>query len=508
MMWKTFQSSTGPQKAMWETLIGMDRYTGEDVKTNLATDWSMAPDGKQWTFNLREDVKFHSTDSYTGTEFTAKDVVSTIQTLGREDSLASAAIWQNMGIANDNFNVVNDHEIVWSMDKAEPLANFWLGDEWVAGMISKDYLDAVGMDAYLEHPVGTGPFQFIELEIGSHILYERVENHWRKTPEFWELQFFYIPEEATRLAMLLAEEVHIADIPRTLLTEATTRGFKIANSTLPGFYFYAFIGGQYYDEPTEVLAGARKGEIEPLAPGYSPLDPLRDVRVRKALNLAIDRELIKETFWGDAAIPQSIHNVPPYRFDFKEEWVPYPYDPEQAKKLLADAGYPNGFTFEFLTAKMAGVPEAPDVAEAMAAFWVEVGLDPQLAEIEFGNMLGRQRERDMGQTVFTMRFATGPAPLGWSFPMSNVSGGSGSAIWEYPELDKLYVELKEAVLPEDVLRLTHEIGDWMYANYLIVPMYFLAPQVAYNPGVLVKYEANHLHMGPVRFHEYTEPMFK
>ena len=525
MMYRTFQSSTGPQKAMYEHLIYKDRYTGEFNNEQLATDWTMRPDGMSWTFKLREDIPFHSTDSWTGTEFTAKDVIQTVQVLGRDDSLASSSIWKDLGLADNNFVVPNDYEITWNLDKPEPLMDFWMAEEWVAGMISKDYWDDRGPDGYHDHPIGTGPFQFVEIVIDSHILHERVEDHWRQTPEFHELQFFYVKEDSTRLAQLLTKEVAIADVPRTQLPEATQRGLEVATSTLPGFYIYAFIGGQYYDEPQKVLAGARKGETEEVAVGYSADDPLRDPKVREALNVAINRDAIREAFWGDAAIPQAIHNVPPYRYDCKDEWFPHPgatgstgcegrgypyaYDPDQAKALLAEAGYTDGFDFRLMMApNMAGVPEGPDVGEAIGSDWGAIGLSPEIVEVEFAEILRLQRERNMGRTVFMMRYATGPAPLGWCFPMSNVGGGCGSAIWEYPELDELYVDLKKQVLPDEVLTRIHKTGDWMYANHLIIPLFFLFPQVGYNPDVLQGYEANMLHMGPVRHHEFTKPVYK
>ena len=525
MMYRTFQSSTGPQKAMYEHLIYKDRYSGEFTNEQLATEWSLTPDGMTWSAKLREGVPFH----HTGTEFTAKDVIHTVQVLARDDSLASASIWRDLGVAEENFDVINDHEIVWNLDKPEPLIDFWMAEEWVAGIISKDYTDLVGLDGYHERPIGTGPFRFVEIVIDSHILHERVQDHWRKTPEFHELQFFYIKEDSTRLAKLLTREVALADVPRTQLPEAVQRGLQVATSTLPGFYIYAFIGGQYYDQPTPVLAGARKDDpetgIEPIAPGYSADDPLRDPRVREALNVAINRDAIRKAFWGDAAIPQAIHNVPPYRFDCKDDWFPHPgpdggtgcdgrgypyaYDPDRATQLLTEAGYPDGFDFRLMMApNMAGVPEGPDVGEAIHSDWGAIGLDAEIIEVEFAEVLRLNRERDMGRTVFMMRYATGPAPLGWCFPMSNVGGGCGSSVWEYAELDELYVDLRKQITPEDMLAGIHATGDWMYANHLIIPLFFLYPQVGYDPGILQGYEANMLHMGPVRHHEYTVPVYK
>ena len=75
-------------------------------------------------------------------------------------------------------------------------------------------------------------------------------------------------------------------------------------------------------------------------------------------------------------------------------------------------------------------------------------------------------------------------------------------------MDELYVDLRKQITPEDMLAGIHEVGDWMYANHLIIPLFFLFPQVGYNPDILQGYEANMLHMGPVRHHEYTKPVYK
>ncbi len=135
-------------------------------------------------------------------------------------------------------------------------------------------------------------------------MHERVENHWRKTPEFHELQYTYATEDATRLAMLLTGEAHISNVPRNLLPQAEERGFKVASSTLPGLYFFYIFSGQYHDGPREIRVGEKKGEAFPLAAGYEPTDPFRDVRVRKALNLAINRDAIRDAFF-----PGGVHDT-------------------------------------------------------------------------------------------------------------------------------------------------------------------------------------------------------
>ena len=100
-------------------------------------------------------------------------------------------------------------------------------------MESKARWDAGGKELYGQKVVGTGPFEFVERKISSHVLYKRVENHWRQTPEFKELEFRWVPEDVTRLATLLGEEVHISDVPRALQSDAAAKGMKIITSRLP-----------------------------------------------------------------------------------------------------------------------------------------------------------------------------------------------------------------------------------------------------------------------------------
>ena len=506
-MWKTFQSSTGPLKSMYEHLVYQDRFTDNWTNEQLATDWTVSEDGKGWAFDLREGVYFHTTDDWEGTEFTAKDAVLTIQTMGGETSISSPTLFSVLGIEDKNFDTPDDYRFVWNLDRPEPLLVRHVSEQWTAAIISKDYWDAVGEEGYLEHPVGTGPFQFVELVINEYILQERVEDHWRKVPEFHELQIHYVPEEATRLAMLLNGDVNIAAAPRTLHPQAIERGFAVATSTLPGFHMFAFLG-LYYGESKEVRIGPRAGELEPLAPGFSADDPLRDLKVRKALNLAVNRDAIQQAYYAQGGvIPEGMWAISPYMPEFKDDWQPYPYSPDEARQLLAEAGYPDGFTFDLHVAKMSGTPEAPEIAEVLAADWKAIGLDPQIKDQDFGNILGRVRDRDL-QGVWVVRYSMGHFAIAACFPMSSVAGGCGSSQWEIEELDDIYIYMKEAVAPDDLLVRTREMADWVYNNYLVVPLFYIFPQVLIDPKVVAEYQANHLHYGAVRHHEYIKAVYK
>ena len=509
MVHQTFHSSSGPIKTMYEEMVYIDPHSGDYTNDHVVQDWSMSDDATSWSFNLKKGIPFHTNESGGGDELTVEDVIFSIRTSAGETSY-NPGRWNIYGVADSNFDVHDDYSFTYNMDQAEPLLLGHISEGGLVAMISKDYWDSVGgEDAYAENPVGTGPFQYIDLKIGVGLHVERVEDHWRKTPEFHEIMIYYTPEDATRLAMLLANEVHLADIPRTLLGQANERGYQTVVATLPGIFMFAYFGGLYYDTEKEILAGSRKGETEPIAEGYIADNPLRNATVRKAMNLAINRDLIIDTFWGDAAVPASTYGIPPYRYDFKEEWTPYPYDPAEAKRLLAEAGYPDGFEFDVTTAKMGGVPEAPEVAEVLANMWTEVGLTTNIEPVEFGEILQRARERTWGQKVYTIRYGAGnPFPNDPCYPMSSVAGGCGNPTWEYDELDQLYLNFKAAVSPDEILMWEQAIGDYLYDNYLLIPLAFLFPVSAYDPGVIEKYTANWQHWGPVRHHEYTIPVYQ
>src|SRR5262249_56341360 len=98
---------------------------------------------------------------------------------------------------------------------------------------SKARWDAGGKELYGEKVGGRGALEFLERKLGSYVLYKRVENHWRQTPECKELEFRWVPEDVTRLATLLSGEVHISDVPRALQQEAVGKGMQVLTSQLP-----------------------------------------------------------------------------------------------------------------------------------------------------------------------------------------------------------------------------------------------------------------------------------
>jgi ABC-type transport system substrate-binding protein len=429
-------SSTGILRTIYNNLIWKDRFTEED-KPMLATEWSMSPDGKKWTFKLRRDVLFHD-----GTEFTSKDVRRSWEiTTSPQSQSFRAKPWAARVGSAENIDISNPYEVVFNLTTPVADLNAEVAESSVFPILSADYWDKLGEKGYGEKPIGTGPFKFVELQVESHMLVERYkrsgDSHWWQIPEFDEVLFQFVPEASTRLAMSLAGETHIAEIPALLMPQVEAKGIQRVRSTLPGLSFLFIFGGLYYPEPMQY-------EGVDLGKNYDPSEPFLNIKVRQALNLAIDREQIRRTFFGDRGTLQAIHGMVPWHPGYLAEWKPYPFDPQNAKQLLAEAGYPDGLTFDLVVPpNIAAVPEGPDIAEALVSMWQAIGVTANLKTLEFGQLIAKSQAFEMHRTVWGINFGATTTISGtWSNAVY-----SGVPIWHDQFLLQKYDEYAKSVDP-------------------------------------------------------------
>ena len=485
---KVWVEGSGPLRGMYETLIGFNRFTREYEATRLATDWSVSPDGTKWTYILRQGIPFHN-----GTEFTAQDVVFTWEQYANS-MLSGSALMMEVIDGEDSFSIPNPHEITWNLNRPEATIGIWTSDMFQWLNYSKDHWDAVGEEGYAADPIGTGPFRFVSFGENSHIAFERVEDHWRQTPEMNEIEFRYMKEDATRVAALLAEEVHMSDIPRNLLPQIREEGYSEVFSTVPGFIVFMMFGGQYYYQP----------------PGweekFDPTSPLTKAGVRKALSLAIDRNEINDVFFEGNADYATGFKIHPTDAAFNDRWTVDPFDPEQARQLLAEAGYPNGFELEVVASKKPGLSEGPEISETIAQYWRDIGVNVELREIEYAEMLS------MGRTWDLQRHARLEMHGFFSYEMSLTNNLKVSAtedrarggMFAHEVTDGLVREIEVTVDPAERLRLFRQLGDFLYDEHAILPLYWVLPVAAYDDGIIAKYESDFSNQGPTRHWEYAE----
>ncbi|HLB46430.1 MAG TPA: ABC transporter substrate-binding protein [Anaerolineales bacterium] len=292
------------------------------------------PDELTWRFHLREGVKFNN-----GNDFRANDVKFTVERLREDDS-----VWSDRSFL-DRIEVIDDYTV--DIITKAPYAAF-LTRVVLWHMTDEEYFNEVGAEGFLSSPVGTGPYKFVSWVKDEQVVLEANTDYWRGAPKIETVIFTPIPESATRLAALEAGDVDIVtDVPPAY-TDQPGAGVEIA--TIPGTR--AFYLGMNVN-----------------------VKPFDDVRVRQAMNYAVDVEAIIEFVLNGLARP--IDNpLLPEAVGYTETPV-YHYDPDKAVSLLTEAGYPDGFEMELDVA-----PALKEIAEAVAGQLSAVGIVANINVLE------------------------------------------------------------------------------------------------------------------------------
>ncbi len=273
------------KRPVLEWLVGVDRFTGQ-YEPQLAESWEMAPKGKYWTFKLRKGVEFH--DGWG--EFAAQDVRHSAWLLVSPTSSASGiSTWrQYQGVLKSDYEtpevlmqkstefieILDDHTVVLHNQSVFPEALYQFGYRRNMPVESKARWAGVGGDeGNGDKIIGTGPLKFVERIEGSHVSYEAVDEHWRVVPQYNELEFRWVAESSTRVAALLTEQVHLADIERAVREEIIARGMKFIPAQFGDLMHRWPFSGNYHTNP-EML---------------DPDNPFLNQKVRLAMAKAVNR---------------------------------------------------------------------------------------------------------------------------------------------------------------------------------------------------------------------------
>jgi ABC-type transport system substrate-binding protein len=488
LSWAQSRSGMLDKRPALEYLIGIDANTGAYIP-QLAEKWEMAPDGKSWTLTLRKGVKFHETWG----EFTARDVRHSLFLICQPESVQTdAGLWRSlMGIEKADttddmakkieqmVEIVDNYTVVIRTTIAAPELVDSLSANNDLVMESKARWDSGGKKLYEQKVVGTGPFEFVERKVGAYVLYKRVEKHWRQTPEYKELEFRWVPEDVTRLATLLSGEVHISDVPRALQKGAVAKGMKIITSKQTAIGHEWLFGGMYFATPEKL----------------DNKQPFVDRRVRQAMNMAIDRKAIADNILGGKAEPMLVTRFHP-KMDstlwdgiWNPDWEKrfnelYGHNPTRAKKLLAEAGYKDGFEFTVYLYTLPGLPEILDIGQALALDWQNVGLKPKLVEIDFPRVREQYRTKAIHGAVWPLRGSPNALNIARIF---NKAKDSVVYAYEHPYIEERHEALGKVVAPAERARLLREIGDHKFNEFADMPLFWLYADAAVNPKFIADY---------------------
>ena len=324
---------------VFDHLAARDLKTGK-VGPSLATSWRNLDD-TTWEVKLRQNVKFHD-----GSRFTARDVKATFdRVLNPENKLTARGNHAKI----KSVEVVDDYTARFKTDGPYPL---FVERMTALVMQSEKAIKEKGHEWMQENPVGTGPYKLLKWNKKQEHLLVRNDEYWGPKPAFKYVRVRIIPEQATQIAELMSGGVDVIKAVPPDQMDVINKSGAARTSTSP------------------IL---RTAMLQLDQAGRTGKNPFQDKRVRQAANLGVDMDsIIKHVLNGLG--DRTATTVNPMAFGFDPNLKPYKQDAAAAKKLLADAGYPNGFEVGFLTTAPIVEPALPQTSEAISADLAKIGI--------------------------------------------------------------------------------------------------------------------------------------
>jgi peptide/nickel transport system substrate-binding protein len=403
---------------------------GKPFAPSLAESYEIAPDFKSATFKLRQGIKFHN-----GDPITTEDVQFTF------DKYRGA----NAKILHDKTERIEivDKQTIRFLFKA-PFLDFLTiygspssGAGWV---VPKAYYEKVGADGFKQNPIGAGPYRFVRQQAGTSVEFEAFTEYWRKVPSVKTLVMRGVGEGATRVALLQTGEADQANLIPGELLEAIRRDSNLR------------------------LAPVKAGTTTLEVMSFDRADtPLKDVRVRQAISLALDRQAIDDAEQGGLG-PKDGNWIP-------EDWpgaISRPraaFDLAKAKQLLADAGVANGFEVEAITP----LPPYFSWAERIASQLRNINVRTKVNALEREAFYERLAPGPNRLKGFVLQFSGSPGDAAARVRENATCAGSfsGMCIPEVDEPMKLYDASSDQ---QERQKLLDEVQNYLLDNYMMIPV--------------------------------------
>ncbi|MBP9483714.1 MAG: glutathione ABC transporter substrate-binding protein [Negativicutes bacterium] len=415
-------SSNSMNKKVYETLITTDK--DNKIVPLLATEWKQI-DPVTWEFTLRKGVKFHD-----GSDFNAQAVKASFERLldpatKRNRRSVLQAIKEVKVIGDDKVQIITDG----------PYAPLLLHLTHSAGSIMSPKAieaDAKGDKPLPQNPVGTGPFKFVSWTKGDNITLARNDGYWGTKPQMAKVILKIVPEDATRIAMVKTGEAQAADqVPVTDVERiGKDSSMNLVRTTIYRSEFISF---------------------------NTERAPFNNPKVREAISQAIDYDgLIKGVYNGVGTT--SVSSMGPQVFGHNPNLKPYVYNMENAKKLLADAGYPNGFKATLY------VPDRKiriKMAEVIQAQLKPLGIDIEIRSLEQGTYFKETEEGKQDLCIDGWSNQTGDADFSLTpvFGSGGIKTGQNIARYNNPKIDQLLDQARSEIDPEKRKQLYYQVQE-------------------------------------------------
>lgn len=452
------------------------------VKPDLATSWK-AEDDHSWVFNLRNDVKFSD-----GSDFNADDVIFTFCRVMNNEGSVNASFSDEVR----NFASVeapDPYTLRITTKAVEPLlpelvAEIAILSEGIVqhGKITFDLANKCGVTGPWptvddfnsgKDAIGTGPFLLDKYEHGSGITLSRNPHYFGTAPEWDHVKFVPVPSDGPRLAGLLSGDYDFIDAPAARDIEQIKRRDDLAYTSRESsrVIFLQMDIGRDKSPFIETKDGA---------------NPFRDERVRKAVSMAIDRKAIVSRIMDGFAEP-AYQFVPSTMFGALPDPQPLPYDPDEAKKLLAEAGYPDGFDVTLHATNNRYINDS-QVAQAVAQFLTRAGIRTRLDAMTSSIFFTRRAKREFSFAMGGWGSTSGGAA---SFLRQYVTtdndalgiGASNYGGWSDPAFDKVLVQAIATVDETRRAELLRQATQMAVDKLGFIPLHFESSLWAFRKGL-------------------------
>jgi peptide/nickel transport system substrate-binding protein len=415
---------------------------GERMGNSLAQSWTESPDGLVYEFKLRPGLRFHNGDPCTTDD--VKFSFERYKGTGAKELQAKVKAVE----------VVDPLTVRFHLHAPWPeFMTFYGTTATAAGIVvPKKYLEQVGEDGFKKHPIGLGPYKFVSHTPGVEVVLEAYEGYWRKVPNVKRMVLKGVPEGATRLAMLKSGEADFVSAMQGALAEEVKRDprLTLVDTRHPSIFWLEF------------------------ADQWDPKSVWADKRVRLAVNHALDRQAISEAACLGYCPPAGV--IVPRLMDFALQTEPLPYDPRKAKRLLAEAGYPNGLD----AGELVPIPPFFEVAESVVNYLNAVGIRVKMRTMERAAFLSAWREKKLRGLFITAVGASGNAATRVE---AFIYSKGPYAYGGYPDIDALFEQQAKERDRAKREALLHRIQELTMERVMFAPIMDLRALVGVGPRV-------------------------
>jgi len=446
-----------PHRELWSTDSNF-HFAIFDSLVQRADDMTIVPvlaesfensGPNEWTFKLREGIRFHN-----GEPLTVETIQWNVQDIHTEDAK------RDVNFKNfDRVEKIDDTTFKLYTKEPDPLVPQRLIRFFI---LPSQYFQEVGEDGFIEKPVGTGPYKFVERVKDSHIKVTANEDYWRRKPYIKDVTFRVIPDTSTTLQALKAGEVDMMISPPPDQFDALNQGDTKVLSVISNRMAYC----QFFPDSPQ-----GNGE-------------LRDPRVRQALNYAINVDGIIEFLLGGHATRISTI-FPPVIFAHDDELEPYPYDPERAQFLLKEAGFENGFNLVLAVPSTFILPKTVEIGQAMQEDLQRVGITVDLQPTEQATLVKQRSDRTIAPMYLWSWGSDSLDPE--QFYRGILHTASPYTFYGKPEWDTLIDQAAKSLDSEERERIykqlqreTYEDPPWLFM-YAIENMYAVRSDIEMTP---------------------------